>query len=573
MKHMTMAVQAVCTVALILGAAFNAAQAQLAPPPKLLPQVTLKRAPTPLQTPLPMAAPTTAQPQTATPRWCEEDCLLGPTKPMRFELQAGERESGGFAVTAPGPIKIQVQASGVPLVLSLRRPDGRIVERQGSGNIVIDDAASAADIAKGVLWGVGLRAAQEAPVGTAAPGMHTMPRAVAGGTLSVQHPPTDAAQVQAAMKRSTAETQQKAASLQAPAVPMADAQALAQMAQKAQAAHDKQVAQKHAAALNSLRAKLSPEVHAQINQRIGLRLQGQTVQQASTAAPVQMVKSDAMSKQGTLAAPLAQPLAQPITQTRPGLLKAPAASDSNKAAATGAAAVGTGGGAATVAPTTPPTLASASTSEGDPGTPVTLSGSEFGNAQGAVQFIVGNGRDVAAQITYWSATQIVTEVPYADGIPVYDGQVYVKRSDGVKTALRPFRFLPLYDVTEIGLPNKDAGDYQLVASANSYPLGTDHVHHMGAAFWGFAGNDKFYERAQLRNGWAVVGARLSGRWDTGQAATGGAYLVDSRPGSASPFVNVRWWVNGGLGFVNYTIRVDVKSPKNLPCSANPCPVL
>ena len=136
--------------------------------------------------------------------------------------------------------------------------------------------------------------------------------------------------------------------------------------------------------------------------------------------------------------------------------------------------------------------------------------------------IVGNGRDVAAQFTYWSATQIVTEVPYADGIPVYHGQAYVKRSDRVKTALRRFRFLPLHDVTEIGLPNKAAGDYQLVACASSYPLGTDPAHHMGATFWGFAGNDKFYERAQLRNGWTDVGARLSGRPETGQAATGGA---------------------------------------------------
>ena len=42
MKHMRTAVQAASTVALIFGAAFHAAQAQLAPPPKLLLQVTPK---------------------------------------------------------------------------------------------------------------------------------------------------------------------------------------------------------------------------------------------------------------------------------------------------------------------------------------------------------------------------------------------------------------------------------------------------------------------------------------------------------------------------------------------------
>ena len=60
MKHMAMAVQAACTVALTLGAAYNAAQAQLAPPPKLMPSVTPKPAPTPMPiptpTPMPMAA-------------------------------------------------------------------------------------------------------------------------------------------------------------------------------------------------------------------------------------------------------------------------------------------------------------------------------------------------------------------------------------------------------------------------------------------------------------------------------------------------------------------------------------
>ena len=79
-----------CLVTLTFGAAFHAAQAQLAPPPKLLPQTTLRPAPTP------MAAPATAATPTVPPRWCEEDCLVGPTKPLRFDLLAGERESSGF---------------------------------------------------------------------------------------------------------------------------------------------------------------------------------------------------------------------------------------------------------------------------------------------------------------------------------------------------------------------------------------------------------------------------------------------------------------------------------------------
>jgi len=68
-----------------------------------------------------------AAPQTTPPGW-----------PQRFELLSGEHESKGFAVTQPGPLRISLQTSGVPLVVSLQRPDGRSLERQGTGQIVID---------------------------------------------------------------------------------------------------------------------------------------------------------------------------------------------------------------------------------------------------------------------------------------------------------------------------------------------------------------------------------------------------------------------------------------------------
>ncbi len=568
MKRIPSPTKAACVAALVIVGAFGPAQAQLAPPPRLLPQVK----PEPAPAMAPVAAPRPA-PMRAAAGGCEEDCLLGPSRPLRFELLAGERESAGFAVTAPGPIKIQVQAQGVPLIVSLRRPDGRTVERQGSGSIVIDDAASAADIARGVLWGVGVRAAQEAPP-LAGDGRRAPPRAVAGGTLSVQHPLADAAQVQAVLKRTAAETRQKAAAMPAPAAPAVDARA---QLQAAQALHDKQVAQRHASTLGTLRASLPPPAHAQLNQRIELRLQGQTLQQTSMAAPMQAARAETLAQPAMLAAPGATK--GPVLKTRP--LTAPPATGSTQAAATGnVGAVGSGGGAAVAAPATPPVLAGASTGEGDPGTPVMLSGSAFGDAPGEVRFIVANGRDIAAPVTYWSAAQVVTEVPYADGITVYDGQVYVKRADGSKSALRPFRFLPLYDVAELGLP-QNTGDWALAPSIvnidSNASFSQGRATHTAAMLWGFKGNDKFYLNPQLRNGWVVTGANLVGL-HLMRPGHGGAYLVESRPGTTSPYVEVRWWLDAAIGIggsngLDYRISVMAKRPKNLPCAANPCPLL
>ena len=556
MKRSTMTMRAACAAALIGAVALHPAQAQLAPPLKFLPPATVKP-----------AAPTPK------PGWCEEDCLIAPDKPLRFELLVGERASSGFAVTKPGAIRVEVQAAGAPLVLSLRRPDGRLVERQGSGRIVIDDAATAADIARGVLWGVGVRAAQEAPPAPAgAVTTRGGPRAAAGGTLSVQHPPADPAVVAAALKKASAETQAKAAQQPKPAAPVVDAQAQARLAQ---AAHDKQVAASHAATLGKLQATVPPAAFAQINQRIGLRLQGQTLQQASAAVPVKAITAKALNAPVTLAAP-----GQPLQVAKPGLLAPKTSAGSTQSAATGGVtAVGSGGGAAVAAPATPPLLAALSTSEGDPGTPVTLSGSDFGDALGEVHFIVANGRDVVLPAaTYWSATQIVAEVPYADGIPAYDGHVYVKRADGSKSALRPFRFLPLYDVTEISQSSRDWFLAPSIVNIDSdRSASTGQPHHTGAMFWGFTGNDKFYLNTQLRNGWVASGARLAGVYSA-RPGYSGAYLVDSRPGTTSPYVEVRWWVDAAVGIggsneVSYSVRVEVKRPKNLPCAASPCPVL
>jgi hypothetical protein len=80
-----------------------------------------------------------------------------------------------------------VQSQGVPVVVAIRHPDGRRVESTGTGSFLVDDSSSAADLAKGHIWAVSVRAATATPASSV----------VASGTLTVSHPPADKAAVQA----------------------------------------------------------------------------------------------------------------------------------------------------------------------------------------------------------------------------------------------------------------------------------------------------------------------------------------------------------------------------------------
>lgn len=487
-----------------------------------------------------------------------------PVFPRNFELLAGERDGAAFAVTQPGPIRVTLESVGAPLLLSLTRPDGRIIERQGSGKLVIDDAASAGDIARGYFWHVGVRGAQAGPV--ASEQMRRLPQVVASGRMDVLSTPADQARLQAVLQDLQAEARQRIAGSPSSASP--DPQALTRAAQLAQ---DQTVVRRQAGELARLRASLKPEVHAQLDQRLNLRLQGQSLNQALALAPVKLVGASGNLRVGNLQ----------------GLLSGKRLATT---AATASASTASAAGAA-------PQLLNLNTGEGDPGTPIALTGSDLGDAAGEVRFIVGNGRDLSAPVTYWSAQQIVTEVPYADGLPVYDGFVYVKRADGAKTALRPFRFIPQYDVAVLGLPVTASGEINrhtqyftdsrvVIPGAFTFSgrwtgKSENSIGSVGHFYIGSAGYDEYYLSSRLKNGWQVEGANLvnylNGATVPGPLAAdpnhAGAYIVDSRPGSDSPYLRVRWWLDNGAQFLSYCAAITVKRPRNLPCSATPCPVL
>ena len=290
------------------------------------------------------------------------------TTTLRFTLSAGERTGAGFAVTSTGPIHVGLQSSGAALVLSLMRPDGHSVERSGSGTLQIDDTVTDADVQSGVLWRVGVRIAHDAPlkrpVRVRRPVSATV---VASGSLSVQSPKADSQRAQAALDAEAAKAKRSAADR-----PAAAQVNVVQIQREEQLVYNQAVAQRQSVALKQLGASVPPEATHQIQQRLSLRAQGQDLQQVQATAPVRLVTGPRRRGGST-------------------------------------ASAGSAAGLATTMPD--PQLTGSSVGEGDPGTPVSLTGTNFGESAGEVHFIVANGREVAAPVTYWSSAQIVTECP------------------------------------------------------------------------------------------------------------------------------------------------------------------
>src|SRR4029078_9568807 len=101
-----------------------------------------------------------------------------PTFPQKFDVQGPEADSFGFAVTQPGPVVVDVQGQGAPVIVTLQPPGGQPIVQQATGNLKIPYSATKQDIQRGLFWGVHLRLAQPRP-----------PQAGgrANGTINVQY--------------------------------------------------------------------------------------------------------------------------------------------------------------------------------------------------------------------------------------------------------------------------------------------------------------------------------------------------------------------------------------------------
>jgi hypothetical protein len=256
--------------------------------------------------------------------------------------------------------------------------------------------------------------------------------------------------------------------------------------------------------------------------------------------------------------------AQPLGALRPGV----------RSLAPGIAPMGTVvAKSLTFAP--PIAIQQLSATEGDPGTPVLLTGAGFGDTAGEVHFVVANGRDLKATSPIWSNGQIMAEVPYLDGVNAYDGIVYVQHVDGRKSAFSNFRYRPPLDVVVLGMPEcltkLDVGhgpscvqyrDSSVSLQADNFS-GSDAIDHWSMVA-SFNADDVFWKTNTLKNGWIVSSCDII---EFPGVYLGTATVSECRSGTNSPFTKVHWWIDWASKHpsdIRYAPRVTITGPKGLP---------
>ena len=470
-----------------------------------------------------------------------------PTFPQKFDVQGPESDSFGFAVTQPGPVVVDVQNQGAPVIVTLQGPASQPISQQGAGQVRLAYTVTPQDIQNGVLWGVQIRLAQPAP---------PQQGGRAGGSVMVQHPPVNQAVIQQAVQARA--TQQKQLSPQEQQ--QASAQAAAQMEQAFQqrkAQFDRQQLDRRAA----LHAQIQPQLD-QLRSRMAGQVRPRGVEGGEgTPAEAGASTEGEIGTRALRGERLSIPLEKPPVIN---MVPVPQTSASQQAATQ----AGSGPAPQTVMPN--PAIASLSVAQGQPGDPVMINGSGFGTSGGEVHFVLGPNQDVLYQgQTWWYDNQILVNVPDVAGLRAYNGFVYLIRNpDKVKTPLTPFRFEPAQEYRSIiftgdkriGGPGRD---YKIVGGTSN--LGHHQIIHDNAnPFWGFKGNDEFFTNARLSNDWIFDDVYLTPTY----FKRGGAYIQEKKVGTNWPYFNVRFWIDGCFGDTasqgNYIYLISIKGPKGVP---------
>lgn len=113
--------------------------------------------------------------------------------PQPFKVQTGQQAGFVIAVTQPGPITVNAEWRGSPLVLQLSGPIAQPVQMRGETRARIEYTVTSADIQKGAFWAVTLDApGNELRVPDTGPRKIDI-RLLAEGTVNIQRPPADPA--------------------------------------------------------------------------------------------------------------------------------------------------------------------------------------------------------------------------------------------------------------------------------------------------------------------------------------------------------------------------------------------
>jgi hypothetical protein len=444
-----------------------------------------------------------------------------PSFPQQFTLQGPGSASFALAVTQPGPVVVDVQANGAPVVVTLRGLGGQPIQQRGAGHVGLNYLVTAADVQRSALWSVSV-ALIPAP----------SPAPQASGTITVQAPPVDMSR---AMAHATAYAAHPPVHARDPNAERRQTDEL----HRRQSALDQDAAQRRSAQQASNQALFN-------QLRAGNSLHTRGLPQEAPAngagvstrnvAPGKYLPTQSPAQGRTVVVPGAPTMVQNPVQPPP----LPVITQLYQA----------------------PNMV---LTQARPLDQVILAGKNFGTSPATLVFTLGPNTVIPVEgIQTWSDTLIIANVPDATGLLPYGASVLVAVGT-VQSNAYPFQFVPATEIRSIGWTSD-----MLLAKGGiaQYGNGMRNILHPNSSFMslgGDAGNDIFFIGTNLENGWTVQSIDTPTEGTADPFGTGNAVVVDSRiqtiPGML--YFNVRWWFDA-FAYANYSFTVWITGPRGVP---------
>lgn len=459
--------------------------------------------------------------------------------PHRFAVSGSFQSPFNFSASQPGPIRVQVQAQGAPVTVTLYHPDGRKIDHQGSGSFSFADEVTAADLAQGHLWGVSVRATVR--TATVAP--------IATGTITVTHPPGDPVAVRKQLETYASRTtvlRQAPAVLIDPATPETLRQIVSAPVREAAAGALVLRAVEGTPMIRPAATAALPTTTVAAPIAVGL-LPG-VIATTQFAGPEPILRFD--TTRGSVGATVkvwGKDLFPPKTPAG-NVMKAPESFGAELHVAWGdrkwvvpMKAWENFRGYDNIAP---------NETEDDE--------TRF------QQYINGRWYTGTLSMVYERGyTLVLPDIPSLDDVIL---SVTMKTSDGRSSKPYQFTYVPVRTTATLGLPfvNGRLLDSKLSDVYPNADISRKSIRR-DSLFLGFEGEDTFYHTAKLKNGWKVTGIDLV---IYGQHF-GGAEITASGVGTESLFAKVRWYIitafpSFELDFVDYTLVYRLAGPVGQP---------
>ncbi|MBL9211450.1 MAG: hypothetical protein JNL92_13355 [Opitutaceae bacterium] len=458
---------------------------------------------------------------------------------QEFSVLGNDTTLFTFTASQPGPIRLQVQARGKPITVTVHHPDGRKQEHTGAGAFSVQNQVTAQDLAQGHVWGVSVRAAEK--TADAHP--------VATGTIAVTHPPGDPVAVQ----RQTDQYAPRTASIrQRPVVKIESptAAALRQISQAPTAApatmERTPVARTATPPIQQITSVVEPTPTAVVGTAAGI-VPG-VVSTVQFAGPEPIVRFGA--PKGSAGATLkiwGKDLCPP----------------------------GTGAGRVMEQPASFPAEMRIVWNQREFVVPLkaweTFSGwknpstNETEDDETRYQkYIDGQYYVGALRHVYFRGYEAV--LPDIGVLDDSFASVTIKTTDGRRSKAYDFKFEPIRTTATIRLPivNGRLVDSKLAASYPNADISKGTIRR-DSLVAGYEGEDEFYLTTQLKNGWKVT--RIDIAVDEHY---GGARIVESHLGTATLYTKVKWEIIfvfpplTDLDYVTYDLHFHLSGPVGQP---------